>query len=168
MEIRKEEEIDWFTVHSLNTEAFDTPAEALLVDALREQARPLVSFVAEVDGIVIGHIFFSPVTLAGRPELKLMALAPLAVDADFRRRGIGEALVKAGLLECAAIGAGAVVVVGDPKYYPKFGFESSDRFGLRSEFKEVPKEAFLIKELVPGYLDGASGVIKYHPAFSLV
>jgi putative acetyltransferase len=167
MSIRLEEEIDWFAVHTLNTAAFDTPAEALLVDALRQETTPTVSLVAEEDGIIVGHIFFSPVTLLSRPDLKLMGLAPMAVDKDYRRKGIGAALVRGGLEQCEAIGVAAVVVIGDPTYYVRFGFLPASKFGLRCEF-EVPSDAFMALELERGAFDNASGIVRYHPSFSLL
>ena len=167
MNIRPEEEGDWFSVHALNTECFQTPAEALLVDALREQVRPYLSLVAEDEGLIVGHIMFSPVLLEKHPDRKVMALAPMAVEGEYRRQGIGAALVRAGLEACRKSGIGAVVVVGDPTYYLRFGFIPSTQSQLKCEF-EVPAEAFLLIELEPAYLRGCSGLIKYPSAFSLV
>jgi putative acetyltransferase len=165
MLIRAEGEKDWAAVHAVNASAFETPAEARLVDALREQAQPVVSLVAEVRGEIVGHIMFSPVSLAGHPELKVMGLGPMAVAPDHQRKGIGSALVRAGLEQCRQLGFGAVVVVGHPEYYPRFGFLPSVRFGIGCEY-EVPQEAFMVMELQAGFLLGASGKIKYHAAFS--
>ena len=167
MIIRREEEADWFLVHALNTECFETPAEALLVDALREQIRPYVAMVAEEEGLIVGHVMFSPALLENHRDRKIMALAPLAVEAEYRRRGIAAELVRHGLHACKELGYGAVVVVGDPKYYPRFGFLPSPIFQLKCEF-EIPEEAFLVIELQAEYLIGCSGTIKYPPAFSLV
>src|SRR6185295_4209812 len=64
MLVRAEEQRDWAAVHAVNVAAFETPEEANLVDALREHARPIASLVAEDDGAIVGHIMFSPVTLA--------------------------------------------------------------------------------------------------------
>jgi putative acetyltransferase len=165
--IRAETDADIPAIHAVNAAAFPTPAEADLVDALRRQARPLVSLVAEQDGAVVGQILFSPVSLPSRPDLKLLGLAPMAVVPEHQRGGIGSALVRAGLAECRQLGASAVVVLGHPEYYPRFGFQPSVRFGLRSEY-DVPEEVFMVLELVPGSLSGASGTVQYHPAFSSV
>ncbi len=167
MLIRDEEERDWFAVHDLNTASFDTPAEALLVDALREQLKPILALVAEEDDIIVGHIFFSPVLHTGKPEVKVMGLAPMAVEVDYRRRGIGAALVRDGIQRCEEAGIAAIVVLGDPTYYSRFGFLPAADYGLHCEF-EVPAEAFMAMELQPGSLAGGSGVIKYHPSFSLL
>jgi putative acetyltransferase len=167
MLIRTEEEVDWAAVYALNAAAFETLVEANLVDALRQQARPVVSLVAEDNQTVVGHILFSPVSLTGHPGVKIMGLAPMAVAPDHQRKGIGSALVPAGLEQCKQLGFGAVVVLGHPEYYPRFGFLPSSRFGIGCEY-EVPEEAFMIMELQPGYLRGTSGTIKYHAAFSNV
>jgi putative acetyltransferase len=165
MPIRAEEQKDWAAVYAVNASAFGTPAEANLVDALREQAQPLISLVAEDNGEILGHIMFSPVSLPNHPELRLMGLAPLAVDPEHQRKGIGSSLVRAGLEQCRQLAFGAVVVLGHPEYYPRFGFSPSTRFGIGCEY-DAPEEAFMVVELQPGYLDGASGKVKYHAAFS--
>lgn len=167
MLIRAEEQKDWAAVHALNISAFETPAEANLVSALREQVQPLVSLIAEDDGGIVGHIMFSPVSLSGHPALRIMGLAPMAVAPEHQRKGIGSALVRAGLEECKQLGFGAVVVLGHPAYYPRFGFSPSARFGIGCEY-DVPEEVFMVVELQAGFLRGASGKVAYHAAFSNV
>jgi putative acetyltransferase len=167
MLIRSEQSKDHVAVRRLNTESFETTAEANLVDALREQAAPLISLVAEDAGEIVGHILFSPVSLPGYPGLNVMGLAPMAVAQTRQRQGIGSALVRVGLDECKRLGAGAVVVLGHPEYYPRFGFTRSTHFGIGCEY-EVPEEVFMAIELEPGYLRGKSGRIRYHPAFGSV
>jgi len=167
MLIRDERETDHAAVHAVNAAAFPTPLEADLVDALRRQAHPLISLVAESNGTILGHILFSPVTLDGRPDLRLMGLAPMAVTPEHQSTGIGSALVRAGLAACKEHGFSAVVVLGHPEYYPRFGFAPAVRWGLRSEY-DVPDEVFMALELVPGALRDATGTIKYHEAFGSV
>ncbi|MDH3513308.1 MAG: N-acetyltransferase [Gammaproteobacteria bacterium] len=167
MLIRDEEQQDRAAVHAVNASAFETPAEADLADALREQAHPVISLVAVDDGTIVGHIMFSPVSLSGHPDLRIMGLAPMAVTPEYQRQGIGSALVHAGLDRCKQLGFGAVVVLGHPEYYPRFGFLPSKHFGIRSEY-EVPEEVFMVLELLSGYFLGVSGTIKFHAAFSNV
>lgn len=167
MQIRKEREEDREGVRRVNESAFDTATEANLVDALRVQAQPVVSLVADDRGEIVGHIMFSPVVLSEHPDLKIMGLAPMAVLPDHQRKGVGTKLVLAGLEECAKLNYGAVVVLGYPEYYPRFGFVPSSRFGIGCEY-EVPEDVFMVKELQEGYLSGATGLIKYHAAFSTV
>ena len=89
---------------------------------------------------------------------------PLAVLPERQRSGIGSELVRSGLERCKEIGYGAVVVLGHPGYYPRFGFVPASRFGLRYEF-EVADDVFMAFELLPGYLDEQSGTVRYHDAF---
>ncbi len=167
MRIRAEEPRDWAAVQTLNEAAFGQPAEARLVAALREQANPVISLVAEDEGAILGYILFSPVTLTGHPELKIMGLAPMAVAPERQRQGIGSSLVRAGLDECRKLGFGAVVVLGHPKYYPRFGFSPAARLNIGCEY-DVPEEFFMAMELEPGHLRGVSGTIRYHEAFNSV
>jgi putative acetyltransferase len=165
MRIRRERAADVAAVRRVNEAAFDTSAEADLVDRLRAEAQPVISVVADEDGLLIGHILFSPVTLSSDPDLQIMGLAPMAVLPDWQRRGIGSALIHAGLDECRLKGAVAVVVVGHSGYYPRFGFKPASTFGIRCEF-DVPDEAFMALELMRGTLDGKRGTIAYPPAFA--
>jgi putative acetyltransferase len=163
--IRAEEPRDWVAVHAVNVAAFGRPAEANLVDALRAQAQLYVSLIAEVDDTIVGHIMFSPVSLSGHEGLGIMGLAPLAVAPEHQRKGVGVALVRTGLDQCTGLGFGAVVVLGHPDYYHRFGFSSSARFGIGCNY-QVAEDAFMVVELQAGFLRGASGTIKYHTAFS--
>ena len=167
MIVRAEQLKDYASVRGVNASAFETTAEASLVDALREQAHPVVSLVAEEGGTVIGHIMFSPVSLSGHPGLRIMGLAPMAVVPEHQRKGVGSALVRAGLEQCRQLGFGAVVVLGHPSYYPRFGFLPSVRFGIACEY-EAPEEAFMLVELQPGFLDGVTGTVQFHAAFKNV
>jgi putative acetyltransferase len=79
MHIRLEMPADVAAVHAINQAAFETSAEADLVDSLRVQAEPIISLVADDNGTIVGHILFSPVTLTGHGELEIMGFAPMAV-----------------------------------------------------------------------------------------
>ena len=165
MLIRNEGPKDYKAVHAVNSAAFETPAEANLVEVIRHDARPIISLVAEKKGEIVGHILFSPVSLSGHADLKIMGLGPMAVAPAHQGLGIGSALVRAGLEMCKELGAGTVIVLGHPGYYPRFGFSPSAPFGIRCEY-EVLEEAFMVLELQPGYLKNASGTIQYHAAFN--
>ncbi len=168
MQIRAERAGDIGDIRQVNLSAFGTATEADLVDALREQARPIVSLVAEDDGAIVGHILFSPVTLSSDPDLRIIGLAPMAVVPDRQRRGVGSALARAGVAACREEGYDAVIVLGHPEYYPRFGFVAASRFGLRSEY-DVPDDVFMAMELKPGALQGRGpGTIRYHRAFGNV
>ena len=166
MLVRPETEDDRDAVRAVNVAAFDTPQEADLVDMLRGQATPIVSLVAEEDGAILGHIMFSPVSLEGHLGLKLMGLAPMAVSPSHQRRGIGSQLVGAGLEHCRQLSCAAVVVLGHPTYYPRFGFAPASEFGMRCEY-DVPPEVFMALEIEPGALSFGSGTVRYHPAWKV-
>lgn len=161
--IRPERPSDRDAVYRVNEAAFGQPDEADLVDRLRERSSSYLGLVAEVDGVVIGHILFTPVTLdVGAADVR--GLAPMAVLPEHQRSGVGSALVRAGLAACAADGAEAVVVLGHPAYYPRFGFKPASAYGIACAY-DVPDEAFMALERVEGALTDAAGVARYHPAF---
>ena len=164
MLIRPEVESDHAAVRAVNMEAFETAAESKLVDQLRERVSTFISLVAEEDESIVGHIFFSPVRMPERDDVNMMGLAPMAIRPEFQRKGIGSALVTRGIDECLQIGCEAVVVLGHPQFYSRFGFQSASRFQITSEY-DVPDEYFMAKEIVPDALKGVSGVVKYHEAF---
>ncbi len=164
-QIRPEKPEDIPAIHALNAAAFPTPAEADLVDTLREQDAHVLSLVAEDEDRVVGHILFSPVVIeTASGHIDALGLAPMAVLPERQREGIGSRLVATGLTQCTALDYPAVVVLGHPDYYPRFGFIQADQRGITCEFPSPP-EAFMVKELCAGTLDGRSGVAKYHPAF---
>lgn len=163
--IRRETAADHDAVDRVNERAFERTDEADLVRRLRSRTHPHVSLVAERDGVVVGHIFFSPVDVESAPStLVVLGLAPMAVAPEHQNQGVGTALVRKGLDACQRLGTHAVVVLGHPGYYPRFGFEPASTFGLASEY-DVPDEAFMALELEPGALDGVSGTVAYHECF---
>ena len=151
--IRPERPADVAAVRRLVEAAFGTRDEADVVERLRPEA---AAFVAEVDGRVVGHVMTSPMRGAGA-----VGLAPLAVDAAFRRRGIGAALVERAVAAARQAGAGGVFVLGDPAYYRRFGFvpETAARFRCRFSGPHL-----MALELRPGAL-AAGGVVEYSAAF---
>ena len=167
MRIRPESEADRAAIRTVNEAAFDTSAEADLVDVLRAKSAQLVSLVAEIDDTVVGHILFSRVSLTEQPHLRVMGLGPMAVAPDHRRQGVGSALVREGLKRCRQLGCDAVFVIGHPKYYPRFGFVPAARYAMRSEY-EVPEDVFMVAELAVGALRGATGLVRYDEAFASV
>ena len=121
---------------------------------------PGLSLVAVKDGRVVGHILFTRLAIETQGRVfEALSLAPLAVMPAFQGQGIGSGLVTEGLNACKGLGFKAVVVVGHPDYYPRFGFSSARAKGLDAPFP-VPDEAFMVRELVSGALDGISGIIR--------
>lgn len=166
MIVRPEGPADHEQVAQVLAEAFGGPAEARLVELLRGSPAyvPELALVAEVDGAVVGHILFTVVDVGGVPAL---ALAPMAVAPAHQRRGIGSALVRAGLERAQARPEAAVIVLGHPDYYPRFGFRRAGAFGIEPPWPGVPDEAFLVYPL-PAYTEACRGVVAYPPAFDEV
>jgi putative acetyltransferase len=163
--VRQEREGDAEGIRRVNELAFETPADADLVDRLRLRGKLLVSLVAEPDGAIVGHIAFSPVRL----ELRAAALAgaglgPMVVDPELQNRGIDSLLVREGLDRCRVNGTDFLVVLGHAHHYPRFRFAPASRFGLRCTWT-VPDEAFMAIELRTGALAGVHGTVRYEPEF---
>lgn len=162
--IRHEDPGDIGAIYQLNAEAFGREAEAQLVDRLRTGGKASLSLVAVVDRAIIGHLLFSPVTIAGA-SVRALGLAPLAVLPERQRSGIGTQLTRQGLAMCRDQGWDVVVVLGHRKYYPRFGFVAAHRFGLRCEY-DAPAEAFMALEVRPGALEpSVDRLVKYAPEF---
>ena len=149
--------------------AFGRPGEAKLVARLRQEARPCVSLVAEAAGRVIGHVFFSPVTIeSARPIVPTAGgLAPVAVLPDEQGRGAGGALIRAGIEASRALGWRLLFVLGNPVYYGRFGFQLAAPHGLHYE-SHAFDTAFQVQELAPGALAGVTGFVRYPAAFAEV
>lgn len=166
--IRAESAEDHAAIRRVVELAFGQPDEADLVDALRRHAHPHISLVAVIEGEVVGHIFFSPVSIESEGDaFAAMGLAPLAVLPTYQNKGVGTELARAGLKACELLGHEVVVVLGHADYYPRFGFVPASRLGIRSEY-DVADEVFMVAELTPGALRGRKGLVKYHPEFSKV
>ena len=161
--IRPEQPGDLAAIRAVNASAFGRSAEADAIEALRQRGQAVISLVAVQDEIVVGHLLFSPVILAAASgAFPGLGLAPLAVSPGFQRCGIGTQLTQTGIDACRKIGCEFVAVLGDPRYYSRFGFERASRYGLRCEW-DVPLDAFQVLALRPGVLDDHTGVIKYQP-----
>jgi putative acetyltransferase len=162
--IRPERAEDEAAIRAVHCAAFPTDTEARLVDRLRTGGHARVSLVAEEDGVVVGHIVFSPV-LVGAPPARCegLGLAPVAVLPAHQRQGVGSALTRAGLAVCRQEGIAFVVVLGHPGYYPRFGFQPASAAGLDNEYGA--EEAFMVLELQPGALPTPGGLVRYGPEF---
>lgn len=160
--IRSERSADAGVIAEVTVAAFKTleishQTEHFIVAALRAAKALTVSLVAEMEGRVVGHIAFSPVTISdGSPDW--CGLGPLSVLPLFHRRGIGSALIREGISRLKDLGAGGCCLVGHPEYYRRFGFQNVR--GLVHE--GVPEEVFFVLSL-----DGRipQGVVEFHAAF---
>ena len=163
--LRDEEAADHDAVRALYMAAFEGSDEAVLVERLRKQAEPRISLVAEASGKVVGHILFTPVSVLGHPETRLMGLAPMAVRPGLQRHGVGTLLARNGLERCRLLEMDGAVVLGHADYYPRFGFRPAADFGLDCEY-DVPPEVFQALELRDGALAGVTGTVRYDRAFA--
>jgi putative acetyltransferase len=162
MLLRTEEPRDVRAIFELHCASFPTDGEARLVDALRAAGRLSVSLVADNQNAIVGHVAFSPVSAANGAIG--VGLGPIAVLESRRRHGIGAKLVEGGLAQCRDAGSGWAVVLGDPAYYSRFGFQPASKFGLSDEFQGGP--AFQILELNPGKLPIGAGLVRYASEFA--
>jgi putative acetyltransferase len=166
---------DWFTIReeapgdleavcAVNRAAFGGEGEAALVRLLWADGEVMFGLVAEVDGQVVGHVLFSrlPIETVTGETISAAALAPLAVLPTWQGRGIGSALVRQGLGVCGRQGVPAVVVLGDPDYYSRFGFSAELARELETPWSGPHLMAI---ELAPGGLGDGKGVASYPQAF---
>jgi putative acetyltransferase len=162
MVIRKETAADIEAITEVTVAAFRTlpishHTEQFIIKALRAAGALTLSLVAEIDGRVVGHIAFSPVTISDGSR-GWYGLGPVSVLPDYQRQGIGQALVKQGLALLKASGGQGCALVGDPAYYQRFGFRNDP--GLIHE--GIPQEVFLVlpfTEKVP------HGIVTFHEGF---
>jgi putative acetyltransferase len=149
--------INEVTVAAFNTLAISSHTEQIIVEELRVARALAVSFVAEMDGRVIGHIAFSRVTVSdGTPDW--YGLGPVSVLPEYKCQGIGKALIREGLSRLKEMNARGCCLVGHPEYYPKFGFVNAP--GLVHE--GVPPEAFFVLSF-DGHIP--RGAVVFHEAF---
>jgi putative acetyltransferase len=163
MIIRKETESDIEAISEVTKAAFKNHpysenTEQFIISALRAADALTLSLVAEMDGRVVGHIAFSPVTISDGSR-NWYGVGPLSVSPDFQKQGIGKSLVQEGLSMLKALGAKGCILVGDPDYYKRFGFKNCPELTLEG----VPQRNFLA---LPFYKHNTKGSVVFHPAFS--
>ncbi len=139
---------DFAAVHAVEAAAFGREAEALIVEGVRAEGAALLELVAEEDGEIVGHILFSRMTC--EPQRRIAGLGPVAVRPDRQNARLGQALCWAGIDALRDTGAEAIVVLGHPTYYPRFGFSREAAANIASPYADRP--AFMALELTPGAL----------------
>jgi putative acetyltransferase len=140
--IRNETDADVRAITEVTVSAFKTleisnHTEQFIIEALRAAKALTLSLVAEVDGRVVGHIAFSPVTISDG-AMHWYGLGPVSVLPEYQRHGIGKALIREGLSRLEKLSAKGCCLVGHPQYYRKFGFENVAGLVLEG----VPPEVF--------------------------
>ncbi len=166
--IRAEQAKDIEKIHAIECAAFGSREEADLVDRLRDGAALWLSHVAVDGDEIVGHAAYSMVRVTDSAgECSYPALAPIAVTPAWQRRGIGKALIKAGLSAVREAGFGLLFLVGHPAYYPRFGFQPALPLGFSSEYvkKGEPHEHFMVCVLDEKLIGAVRGRVRYHTAF---
>jgi len=161
--VRSETDTDVRAIAEVTVAAFATleisnHTEQFIIEALRAARALTVSLVAEIEGQVIGHIAFSPVTISDGTS-DWYGLGPVSVLPEFQRKGIGKALIAEGISQLRGIGARGCCLVGHPGYYRRFGFENVP--GLA--YEGVPQEVFFVLSF-DGYWP--HGKVMFHEAFT--
>lgn len=145
------------TIAAFKTLAISNHTEQYIIEALRAARALTVSLVAEQAGSIVGHIAFSPVTIAdGTPGW--YGLGPLSVLPGYQRQGIGSALIREGLSRLRQLNAAGCCLVGHPAYYPRFGFAPIAGLFLEG----VPSEVFFA---LPFSEPPPQGAVQFHAAF---
>ncbi|MBU1276193.1 MAG: N-acetyltransferase [Proteobacteria bacterium] len=162
MIIRDETTADIQAIGEVTKAAFQTLAisqhtEQFIIAALRAADALTISLVAEIGGRVVGHVAFSPVSISdGSPDW--YGLGPVSVLPELHRQGIGSALIREGLARLEKTGAQGCALVGDPAYYPRFGFKNHPEL----MHEGVPPEVFMalpFGDAVP------QGKMEFHQGF---
>ncbi len=167
--IRLEKQQDYRSVEHLVREAFWNVyrpgcSEHYVIHVLRDDPAFVkeLDFVMEQDGRLIGQNMFMKTVIEaddGR-TVDVLTMGPIGITPELKRQGYGKALLDYSLEQAAALGYGAVLFEGNIAFYGKSGFDYASRFGIR--YHDLPEDAdasfFLCKELIPGYLDGITGV----------
>jgi putative acetyltransferase len=161
--IRNETDGDLDAITDITMAAFkdfevSQQTEHLIIVALRTADALTLSLVAEIGGVVVGHIAFSPVSISDGAE-KWYGLGPVSVMPGRQKQGIGKALITEGLSRLKDLGAAGCCLAGHPGYYKQFGFENVDRLAIEG----VPPEAFFALSF-----DGniPQGKVSFHEAFA--
>ena len=170
--IRQETVEDYEKVFELITAAFQDEEytdhrEQYLVERLRKSVAFVteLSLVAEINGRLVGHILLSKITIRNEKETYgSLALAPVSVAKNYRKQGIGGDLIKKAHKKAYELGFDSVILLGHADYYPRFGYQSASKFGIRLPF-DAPDENFMALELRKDGLKSVSGRVEYPPEF---
>ncbi len=163
MKIRQSTDTDTAAIHDLHLNAFGEEEAAvvaqLAVDLMQDKtAQPALSLVAVDQDEIVGHILFTTVTVSGSSIENAYILCPLAVASKLQRSGVGTALIQEGLDILKGREASFVMVLGDPNYYSRAGFNADHK--ISPPYEIAYPEAWLAQELKDGALNGLKGTIQ--------
>lgn len=171
--IRPETPKDYAATEEVVKEAFlketmSDQQEHVLVQKLRTSSSfvPELSLVAlNEEEKIIAHLLLTENKIVNEnQEMRALSLAPVAVHPDFQSQGIGSQLIREGIKRARAAGYQAMIVLGHPTYYPRFGFKPAHLWQIKAPF-DVPHEAFMALELTPDALENQTGTVQYPTEF---
>lgn len=150
--------ITYVTISAFRALEISNHTEQFVISALRAAKALSVSLVAELNGQIIGHIAFSPISISDGTQ-NWFGLGPVSVLPEYQRQGIGKALITEGLSRLKSLGAKGCCLVGHPNYYRKFGFQNTESLTL----SEVPPEVFFALSF-----DGnmPTGTVTFHEGYA--
>jgi putative acetyltransferase len=165
--VRPERPDDHEAVDDVVSSAFGRRSEAEFVRRVRASDHYLnsLALVAETDGELLGQALFSWIRLEAAEPRAVLALAPASVRPAAQGKGVGSALVRAGLARADSSGAPLVIVVGHPTWYPRFGFEPARAHGIEPPWPDVPDPVFMVRRL-SGFTDRCRGQVVFPEAFA--
>nr|WP_293844767.1 N-acetyltransferase [uncultured Arsenicibacter sp.] len=173
MKIRKEEIKDYNEVFQLIENAFKDEEytdhkEHFLVERLRksESFVPELSIVAEIDNQIVGYILLTKIKIIDdkSKQVTSLALAPVAVLKKHQGKGVGGSLIRQAHQIAKELKFGSIILLGHEKYYPKFGYEMTKKYGIKLPF-DVPDENCMLIELTENALKGITGIVEYPKEF---
>ncbi|MBL7967141.1 MAG: N-acetyltransferase [Prolixibacteraceae bacterium] len=173
--IRQEMPSDYDAVIELTAKAFETMPfsegdEDRLVASLRTASTfiPELSLVAELNGKIVGHILFTPLSIDnGQQKFQSLVLGPVSVLPEFQKQGIGGELIRAGHQKTTELGFHSVILIGHPEYYPRFGYKTASGFGLKVSMELPSDDVFMAVELTENALSGVTGMVIFPPEFGV-
>jgi putative acetyltransferase len=165
--IRRMEPEEFTAMRAVAVGAFDEEVIGTLLDELRASWvwHDDLSFVAELDGSIVGQVLYTSAILDAPERLvDVLVLAPVGIRSDLQGQGIGSRLIRESLAVVSQRPEPLVFVEGSPAYYPRFGFRRADELGFRKPSLRVPDRAFMVFPL-DGYETWMTGTLVYPDAF---
>ncbi|QEC43677.1 GNAT family N-acetyltransferase [Pseudobacter ginsenosidimutans] len=151
--------IDQVTKSAFASAAYSSGTESFIIKALRANGQLAVSLVAEEEGVLIGHIAISPVTISSGSE-GWFGLGPVSVIPSRQGAGVGSGLIRAAIDALKELHASGCVVLGEPSYYGRFGFRSDARL----QYLHAPAEYFQIQSFAGKIPEG---IVEYDDSFNV-